>query len=316
MQAESHGAGTLAIVNPKAGGGASHAAFRRAEHALMETLGDVDVLFTKAPGDAERMTREALVRGVGHVVIAGGDGTVHEAVNGWFGEDGRPWHDDAVLVVLPGGTGSDFCRTLGIRGPDDTLEIVRRGSTRRIDVGRVTVTELDSSEEITRVFANVASFGLSGLVDRHAGTFSVLGGRMAYAAATALALWGWRNPRVRLAIRDAEGVVEVDAPVALVAVANGRFFGGGMEIAPGAALDDGRFEVTVLGDVRRREVLRMSKTIYAGEHTSHPQVLNRPATTVEADSDETVLMDVDGEAIGRLPARFEVIPSALTVAAA
>jgi diacylglycerol kinase (ATP) len=196
-----------------------------------------------------------------------------------------------------------------------TLDLLRDGRTRTIDIGRVEALHVETDAPFTRHFVNVASFGLGGLVDRHVHAFSALGGRAAYGLATALALWGWKNPLIRMAI-EGDHPLEVEMRAVTVAVANGRFFGGGMCIAPDAKLDDGLFDVTILGDLRRRDLIRAASGLYGTDGLSHPGILSRQGYRVRAESDDRVLLDIDGEPVGCLPATFEIEHGALEVVSA
>ena len=304
--------GNLVIVNPHAGGGAARTVFRRIEHAIEEIVGETDLVFTERPGHGVELARAGAAAGRQRILVVGGDGTVNEVVNGIM--EGAPKGERPLLVVLSGGTGGDLRRTLGLESVRATLGLLREGKTRTVDVGRVQACDAETDEPMTRYFINVASFGLGGLVDRHVRAFSALGGRAAYGLATALSLWGWTNPLVRLAI-EGEHPLEVEMRVVTVSVANGRFFGGGMCIAPDAEMDDGILDVTILGDMRRRELIRAASTLYGDEGLTHPSCMGRKGTRVRAESDVQVLLDIDGEPVGCLPAVFEVEPGALEVVA-
>ena len=302
----------LAIVNPTAGGGATHEVFRRAEHRVLDRLGALDVVFTERHGHAEEIARRAIGRGVKRVLVAGGDGTINEVVNGWFDAEGSPLAADATLYLLCGGTGGDLRRTLGIQDIQTSLAALDSGRTISADVGRVSFVD-SASNPAQRYFINVASLGLGALVDERVGRWGALGARLAYTMATAEALINWRNPRITLEISGPDGAFHASLPAAVVAVANGQYFGGGMRIAPDATLDDGAFHITVLGDLRRREIVSLAQTIRSGAHLANKRVMSRTGTTVTASSDTGVQLDIDGEAIGQLPAEFQVIPAAVRV---
>lgn len=299
---------TLVVVNEHAGGGAMADVFRRLEHPLMAAIGPFDVAFTDGPGHAIAIVRKALSEGYQRIISGGGDGTLNECVNGFFAADGTPLGPEAELALLSGGTGGDFRKTVGVRSSEDTLAALARGRSIAIDIGRVTYSAREGQG--TRYFINIASFGMSGLVDRNVPAFKQFGGRIAYFGATLKSFLGWKNPRVALTL---DGEALAPQRVVTVAVANGRYFGGGMQICPDARLDSGIFEVGVLGDFGRLELVMLSGSIYEGRHVYHPKVQIRRARIVEAAAPggEEVFLDIDGEPLGVLPARFEILPAAL-----
>lgn len=309
----SEGPRTLVVVNERAGGGAMADVFRRAEHRLEDAIGAFDLAFTDRPGHATLLTRRGLEEGARRILVAGGDGTVNEAANAFFDDEGESRWPDAVLGFVPGGTGGDLRKTLGVPDLETALRAAAAGSTRAIDVGRLTYTGTDDRKQRVRYFLNITSFGISGLVDRYVKGFGMLPGQFAYAAASLRAMLTYRNARVRLRVEGAGEAVDETLEVNTIAVANGRFFGGGMMIAPEAEIDDGRFDITVLGNLGFMEVVGLTRSIYKGTHVQHPKVSTYRGTTVKADSDEEVLLDVDGEPLGQLPARFELLPRALKV---
>ena len=309
---------TLAVINEHAGGGSMADVFRRLEHPLRDAIGDFDVAFTDKPSHAIELVRKALADGYLRVLSGGGDGTLNECVNGFFDDDGKPISPEAELALLSGGTGGDFRKTVGLKSSEDALQALIGGRTLAVDVGRVTF--VSPSGPAARCFINIASFGMSGLVDRNVGAFKQFGGKAAYFGATLKSMWGWKNPRVSLTI-DGEALAPMS--ISTVAVANGRYFGGGMKVCPDARLDSGSLEVGVLGDLGRVELMLMSRSLYDGKHVYHPKVLMRRGKVIEAAAaaspsaadagqpTKNVYLDIDGEALGVLPARFEVMPAAL-----
>jgi YegS/Rv2252/BmrU family lipid kinase len=299
---------TIAIVNEHAGGGAMADIFRRLEHPLQDAIGPFDVAFTDGPGHAIALVRRALSEGYRRVLSGGGDGTLNECVNGFFSEDGRPLAPDATLALLSGGTGGDFRKTLGLRSSEDALKALAQGKTVLADVGRVTFATQGGTD--SRCFINIASFGMSGVVDRLVRSYARYGGKIAYYGATLRGMWGWKNPVVALTL-DGEELAPL--PIFTVAVGNGRYFGGGMQVCPDARLDSGMFEVCVLGDFSRLELLLQSQMLYSGTHVYNAKVQMRRAKVVDAAAvgDREVLLDIDGEPLGSLPARFEILPATI-----
>ena len=311
---------TVVIVNPKSQGGAVGKRWPDLADSIARIL-PFDELRTSGPGDATLLTRQALRGGADRVIALGGDGTVNEVVNGFFDEQGAPVKPEATFGLLPYGTGGDFRRTMNIpRSLPEAAAIIAAGHRRRVDLGKLTYTASPSAGggERVRLFANIASFGVSGVVDRLVNeSGKKLGGKLSFAIATARATWSYRNQRVEL-VFDGEAASRVELTVNTVAVANGRFFGGGMMMAPDADVEDGILDVVCMGDFGFGDLLRSGRRLYKGTHLTMDKVSHRRAKRVEAlpmDPNEAVELDVDGENLGRLPARFEVAPAAIWMAA-
>jgi len=305
---------TTVIVNPKSQGGR----LGKRWSELADTIGRAfpfDEALTRAPGDATRLTREALRAGAERVVAIGGDGTVNEVVNGFFDEGGAPIAPEASFALLPFGTGGDFRRTFGLpTEPAAAARVIAEHRRRRIDVGRLSFTST-SGERVQRMFANIASFGVSGVVDRLVNESGKRFGRLSFMLATARATWSYRNQRVQLTF---DGADRVESTINTVAVANGRYFGGGMLVAPDAEVDDGQFDVIAMGDFGFADLVKSGRRLYQGTHIAMDKVTARRARVVEAEGVEpgaVIELDVDGESPGRLPARFELLPGALWMVA-
>jgi diacylglycerol kinase (ATP) len=232
------------------------------------------------------------------LVVIGGDGTVNEVVNGIAGTE-------AEIAVLPGGTGQDFGRTHGIPSNfDDAVRVALDGETQTIDLGRV-----ECDDGTSRFFANVASAGMSGAVARRANAMTKrLGGRATFFYALTREFLAWQNTRVVL---ELDGGVRREGPLHDVIVANGRFHGGGMKLAPDARQDDGLFDVVTIGDVTKLDFVTTAPKLYSGRYLSHPKVELLRSATVTISADEPLPVEADGETVGMTPARFVVVPSAL-----
>src|SRR5205085_5235917 len=224
------------------------------------------------------------------------------------------------LGVLPSGTGGDFRRTLKMpTRASDAARRLREGLTRTLDAGRVTFLD-ESGEEEARFFVNVASFGMGGDVIRRVKEGGALGpvasrlvgGKLSFASAVLQAGLAFEKPTVRVTL---DGGRESQLTVTNFCVANARYFGGGMKIAPSAVLDDGLFDVVAVGDMSALAVLANSYRVYLGTHLGMQEVQHGRARRVEARpaSDDVVKLETDGELVGRLPATFEILPGALRV---
>lgn len=307
---------TVVIVNPKSQGGAVGRRWPEIAESIARVLPFDDVQ-TKGPGDATLLARQALRAGASRVIALGGDGTINEVISGFFDEAGQPLAPEATFGLLPYGTGGDFRRTLGVpRDLTEAAKVIAAGHRRKLDVGRLTYRDAAGKERL-RMFANIASFGVSGVVDRLVNESGKKLGKLSFALATARATWSYKNQRVEL-VFDEQPSSRLELTINTVAVANGRFFGGGMKVAPAAEVDDGAFDVVAMGDFGFGDLLRSGRRLYQGTHLTMDKVSHRRAKVVEAAPIEpgaVVELDVDGENLGKLPARFELVPAAVWMAA-
>lgn len=305
---------TLLVVNPKSGGGKTEKTFPQMRKTIEGALGACDVELTKHAGHGSDIAKKAGDEGYELVVAVGGDGTFNEVANGLMASSKSGTH----IGLIGQGTGGDFRKTLAATnasGSDAAIEaLVDRliASTERpIDAGWLTFVGNDGAPR-GRAFLNIASFGLGGLVDRLVNDAPKwMGGSAAFFVGALRAAARYRNQAVRVTV---DGELSRQTSIANLAVANGRFFGGGMQIAPRAELDDGLFEVVGLENVDFTQQLRLAPHLYAGTLLGKPGVTYTRGKVVVAepvDAAEHVLLDVDGEAPGRLPARFEIRPGAL-----
>lgn len=299
------------IVNPRSRNGATGRRWPILQARVRSALGPVEAELTRGPRDAERIAREAVRAGIERILVAGGDGTLGEVVSGLLAAGLGGY---AELGLLPLGSGGDFARSLGVpRDFETALECIVAGHTRSVDAGRVRFRG-PRGEERVACFANVASFGISGLVDEIVNrTTKVLGGRTSFLIGALRAILRHRNERVTLRV---DGKLVLDAAIVLATAANGRWFGAGMHVAPEASLDDGLLDVVVVGALSKPALLAKLPKIYAGSHLRDPAVRLLRGKVIEADAPAgRVLLELDGEPLGQLPARFEVLPRALRVVA-
>ncbi len=306
---------TTVVVNPKSQGGRLGKRWPEIAETILRAF-PFDEAITTGPGDATRLTAEALRGGAERIVAIGGDGTINEVVNGFF-EDGQPIAPEASFAVIPFGTGGDFRRTFHLPTEiADAVQVIKTNHRRKIDVGRLRFVTR-SGETAHRMFANIASFGVSGVVDRMVNESGKKLGKLGFVWNTARAAWSYKNQRVQLTFDD-DPKDRVEATINTVAVANGKYFGGAMKIAPEAEPDDGKFDVVVMGDLSFFDVVTKGRRVFKGNHIGMPEVSQRKARIVDAeaiDPGAVVELDVDGEAPGILPARFEIVPAALWLVA-
>jgi YegS/Rv2252/BmrU family lipid kinase len=300
---------TLLILNPRSRNGATG---RRADslvRRLREALGPLEVERTRGPRDAERIAREAVRAGCDRLVVAGGDGTLSEVATGLLGAGLGGY---ATIGLLPLGTGGDFLRTLGVpRDLDAAIACLCEGKPRPLDAGRVTFSDA-AGRTAAAHFVNVASLGLSAhVVARVNRGRRVLGGRLAFFAGTLGAILRQRPDPVSLRL---DGMLVHEGALVLATAANGRYFGSGMRVAPEARNDDGLFDVVLIAALGRAALVRKLPRIYRGAHLRDPAVQVRRGRVLEADAlGPRVPIELDGEPLGFLPARFEVLPGALSL---
>ncbi len=307
----------LVIINPASAGGATRDEWPSIASDLRTNFGAFNCVFTRSPGEGTELAAEAARKGTKLIIACGGDGTISEVANGIIASA-----KDAELGIVPSGTGGDFRKTIEIPArPRDAARILRDGITRRIDVGRVTFT--NNGENDTRYFLGVASFGMSaGVIGRvkesgpqwlPAKAPKWLSGRLSFSVSMLQTALQSSATRVVVQLDDTR---ERHLTVANFCVANARFFGGGMKIAPEAKLADGQFDVITIGDLGPLRILTNAPRLYLGAHLGMHDVrhdLARKIVTRPAVKDAEVLLEVDGELPGCLPATFQVVPLALRI---
>lgn len=301
------------IVNPASANGRTRRRWPELERTFRTSLGSpFDVRLTERPGHATELTRTALAGGATTIVSVGGDGTLNEVLNGFLDESGRPWSRNSCLSVLSVGTGADFVKTFrGPTTPEDLARLLQDPSIRTIDAGRCEFLPPEGRK--SRYFLNVAEFGSGGaIVDRVNRTTKVLGGKLSFLIAILRTLPRYRNTRVRYTVDE---TTTGEAIVNDFVVANGRYFGAGLMPAPHADLEDGLFDVVIFGDINFRTARRNLPALRRGEHLSLKEVSTFRCRTLAIES-EGEMIDLDGEFVGRRPARFEVLPRAVPILAA
>ena len=304
----------VVIVNPTAGAGRALRRWTEVEPRMRGRWTNLQVVHTERPGHATEATRVALEDGVSLVVCVGGDGTSNEVLCGFVDEHGVNRFPDAELGLLGGGTGGDFLRQLGSPSWREQLAALEQpGSS--IDYGVMRFID-HQGRRCTRPFLNAASAGLTGHVVARvlrAGRVSrrVLGPQGIYLWSSVREIIAHRQQPVRIQVDDDEPS-EID--LALVAITNGQYFGGGMWIAPNAELDDGRLEVLHSGGISTLTLLGLLSKIFSGRHVDHPAVVTGQGQRVRVEAredDEPILVELDGEQPGRLPAELWIVPGGL-----
>jgi len=305
----------LIIVNPKSAAGSTRDKWSAIASVLRTHFGPFTVAFTKGPGDGIDLARRSAESGRKLIIACGGDGTVNEVANGILLSG-----NDVEMGVFPSGTGGDFRRTVRMPAePREAARALKNGSTKKIDVGKVTYTD-ENGGSAERYFLNVSSFGLAaGVIGRVKSATSLdwlpadnIRGRASFALSTLQEVVALQTTTARVKIDDGEvrsiGTVNF-------CVANARFFGGGMKIAPKAKISDGFLDVVNIGDIRTAKIILNAYTLYRGTHLDLPEVKDTLAKRIEARplNGEQIPIEIDGELGGFLPAAWEIVPSALNL---
>lgn len=303
---------TFFVVNPYSANGATGKRWAELQAKIARAIPDFDHAFTQRPMHAADLARAAIEKGFDCVVAVGGDGTINEVTNGFFA-DRKVINPQAALGVLPRGTGGDFRRTFGWDTDfDGALRRIAAGASQPFDVGELEFKGHDGQTH-HRYFANICSFGVSGVVDREVNrTSKALGGKLSFMFASTRALLSYQDRKVRFSV---DGGPAEDVMVTTFAVANGKYFGGGMKVAPDANVSDGEFDITIWTGYGLVDFALRQGSIYSGEHVKWKGTRRLKCKTVSAESASEVLIDCDGEQPGKLPCKMTILPSAIRLRA-
>lgn len=297
---------TVFLVNPASANGSTGRRWPELARRAAASGLEGDTLFSERPGHLADLAREAALGGAERLVVVGGDGTVHEVVDGLL----RAGLGERVeLALLPLGTGKDFARSLRIPSRlDAALEVARSGRVRTIDAGRATYTTDDG--EAQAFFANFAGAGISGAIARRANeTSKALGGRASFFWATIAVFSRWKPSEMQVEIDGEARQARLLEALAM----NGDYTAGGMWVSPESTPDDGSFDVVLIGDFSKREFTTTFPKIYRGRHVGHPKVAIVRARELRVDAATPLPIVLDGEQPGKTPVRFELVPRALRV---
>ena len=300
----------LLVVNPRSAGGATGRRWQEIESRLRRQIGvPFDVVFTQHASHATLLAREGASR-YDCVVAVGGDGTINEVVNGLVDERG-PLRPELRLGIIPRGTGADFVRTIGI--PHDLEGAAARlaqGNVREVDIAKVSFHDF-SGRDTVRFFINEGEIGLGAATCQAVNRSSKrLGPRLTYVWCTLVAMARYRARWVTLTL-DGEEPRRIRLSNAWLA--NGQYSGSGIHMAPRARPDDGLLDVVALAQAGPIQSAARLRKLRSGAFVDQPGVTYTTARRIEAHSEHTVLIEVDGEPIGTLPATFEITGQRLKV---
>jgi diacylglycerol kinase (ATP) len=299
--------GTVFVVNPASANGSTLRRWPEIERQAAAAGLTGDALLSERPGHVAELTEQAAAGGARLVVVVGGDGTVHEAVNGILRAGAG---DSAELAVLARGTGKDFVHSLHVPARlREAIDVAKDGASRVVDVGRATYVAPDGSAAET-FFANFAGAGISGAIARRANLSSkALGGRASFIWATVAVFARWQATDVEIAVDSERRSGRMFEILAM----NGEYTAGGMWATPGAAPDDGLLDALVIGDVTKLDFVTTFPKIYRGKHLGHPKIERLRGREIAVTAAEPLPIALDGEQPGTTPASFSIVPKAIRV---
>ncbi|WCJ31010.1 Diacylglycerol kinase family protein [Euphorbia peplus] len=305
------------VVNPKGSNGKTGTEWKKLLPYLRSRLDkDCNIYesLTTGPYHAIDITREAIREGADAVIAVGGDGTLHEVVNGFFWAGKPVTHHNkeaahpTALGLIPLGTGSDFARTWGWKAdPYEAVDRIVKGARSQVDVGVIT----GEKNEESHYFINVADVHLSAKAGYYAARYKRFG-NLCYVFGALQGFWGHRNHDLRIKVN--EGEWELCSQVTALCVGNAKYFGGGMKITPNADPCSGNLEVVILQDFKWYDFVMKMHKLYNGTHLSVKNVSSRSIRSIEVEDISgagRIFVQSDGEYLGFLPRKFSVLPSAI-----
>ncbi len=287
------------IVNPTAGANRARKKWPILESHARSVLEDFDVVFTEYHLHAIKIAKKSALAGFNTLVAVGGDGTINEVVNGIYLS-----RKDVTLGIVDCGTGADFVKTVPVGSSYiEAIDTLKNGVICNFDIVEVEYTDFSGSRA-TRVFVNAADAGLGGdTVINVDGAPKVLGGKLAFLYGVLRSLVKLKTYKISLTI-DGKFIGEFD--IISTVIANGKYFAGGMFIAPMAQADDGRLEIILIKKITRRKFVKKLPLVYKGKHINIDEVEHFSGRELEIRSSEKVMLEMDGELVGRLPAKFRI----------
>ncbi len=301
------------IVNPASGNGRGAKRLPQFAAKFRSAGYTCNVEYTTGPGDASRLAAEFARAGAHTILAIGGDGTANEIINGLI-EGDQPVNPNTRLALVPCGTGKDLSRSLGTLNVDQTLQAIKSNEEATIDVARMSFIDAATREPVTRYFANVADVGFGAdVANRTNSAGKAFGATIPYLVNIFKTVAAFQGSRITVEV-DGELFFEGDS--LMVVFANGRFHAGGMRLAPDASLQDGLLDVYILEKVGRAKLIgSLLPRVYIGKHGGQAGVHYLRGKQVKVETDEPLLVEMDGEQPGKSPVSVAVVPGVLKVIA-
>ncbi len=267
--------------------------------------------FTTGPGDATAIARDLAKRAVDTVVVAGGDGTVNETVNGLVADD-RTVSPDTRMAIIPCGTGRDLGRSFGMKNIDYAIRSLELNAWTTIDIGKASFHEMDTGYPVSRYFINVGDVGIGAeTANRINNTSKRFGGFTSYLYGALASIADFQPQELRL---DLDGEQVFEGAANMVLFANGRFHAGGMLVAPEASFHDGMLDIFILEDVGKlKMVTSLLPRVYLGKHVGQTGIQHFKGKVLRVSSPDRLRIEMDGEQPGVVPAEIRIVANCLKV---
>ena len=298
------------IVNPCSARGQTEKRWAQIREDIKRVFREFRYVFTEKPKQATEIARQVIREGSDFIIGVGGDGTLNEIANGFFAPgNSSVINENASLALIPSGTGSDFIRFLKVpRDYRKSVEQLKDSPKRKVDIGIITYLS-SGMENKSHHFINIADFGLGAeVVKKISSVPAGKRGALFYYRGLLSALFKYQSRKVQVSVDDSE---PIEGKFLIGAVANGGIFGGGMIIAPKAKIDDGYFDLVLIDDMDKTEIILNSARLYSGSLDSHRKVHTIRAKKIKVFAAEPVPIEFDGEQGGVIPAEFKIIEKVL-----
>ncbi|SHI91861.1 diacylglycerol/lipid kinase family protein [Lutispora thermophila] len=299
----------FAIVNPVSANGATGKEWPVFEKTIKASGINLDYAYTEYPMHAKFLTQEALKAGYKTILSVGGDGTMNEVLNGFFYE-GMLINENASLSIFSRGTGCDTIRTIGIdKDVDSIIEVLKFGKIKLVDVGIAEFIQYEGNTT-QRYFLNVSDIGIGAQTTYRVNRSSkALKGFLSFLIGALSTMISYKNKDFEITIDD----ITINEKLNSIIIANGKYFGGGMKIAPMADMSDGYFDIIIIGNISKFDFLLNFPKIYKGTHMNHPKLLHYKGKKIKINAKQKALIEVDGEQPGVIEANINILPNKLKI---
>jgi YegS/Rv2252/BmrU family lipid kinase len=297
------------IVNPNAGEGKGKKDWYRIADLFKKRSIPITVKFTEKKNQAIEFAREAVIKGYRKIIAVGGDGTLHEVINGIFTQ-GECSPRQVSVGMIPVGTGNDWGKMFSI--PliyEGAVDVIKENKLVLHDIGIIKYHDGDKQEK--RYFINIAGLGYEALVVKKTNKQKEKGrsSQAIYLLNLLSSLVMFRNTKTEIVIDDKP----YSGKIFSINIGNGRYCGGGMRQTPEALPDDGLLDITVIREMGRIEILKSLKILYDGTILSHPKIDGFRAKNIRVQSESLLYAEADGESLGHTPVEVSIIPGAVNV---